>query len=282
MIKNTFIHIPGIGKKSEKNLWQKGILTWDDFFARERDSHFPQAKIDRIKKQLEESMTRLSAGDARYFSERLPSQEQWRLFGEFRNTCAYLDIETTGLGNPGDYITCIALYENSNVRHYVHGQNMEALADELLNHKILITYNGKCFDVPFISREFRMPVSHAQIDLRYVLKSLGYKGGLKGCEHQLGIGRHELEGVDGYFAVLLWNDYQNNGNKKALETLLAYNIEDTVNLEKLMHIAYNKKLAETPFWSNKITEELPEVDRKFYADIETITRIKEKYYGIGF
>jgi uncharacterized protein YprB with RNaseH-like and TPR domain len=86
-----------------------------------------------------------------------------------------------------------------------------------------------------------------QIDLRYVLKSLGYSGGLKGCEAQLGIDRGDLTGVDGFFAVLLWNDYVQSGNEKALETLLAYNIEDVVNLETLMVMAYNMKVRETPF-----------------------------------
>jgi uncharacterized protein YprB with RNaseH-like and TPR domain len=80
-----------------------------------------------------------------------------------------------------------------------------------------------------------------------VLASLGYKGGLKGCERQLGLTREGLEEVDGFFAVLLWKDFKKNKNHKALETLLAYNIQDVVNLEALMIKAYNKKLKDTPF-----------------------------------
>ena len=34
-------------------------------------------------------------------------------------------------------------------------------------------------------------------------------------------------------AVLLWYDYVNNNNKEALQTLLAYNQEDVVNLRVL-------------------------------------------------
>ena len=37
------------------------------------------------------------------------------------------------------------------------------------------------------------------------------------------------------------------GSRKALETLLAYNCQDTVNLETLMVMAYNLKLKDTPF-----------------------------------
>ena len=83
--------------------------------------------------------------------------------------------------------------------------------------------------------------------MRYLLRSLGYTGGLKGCEKKAGIDRGELDGLDGYSAVLLWNDYQRNKNPKSLETLLAYNIQDVVNLENLMVLSYNLKLKETPF-----------------------------------
>ncbi|MEN3184327.1 MAG: ribonuclease H-like domain-containing protein, partial [Atribacterota bacterium] len=57
----------------------------------------------------------------------------------------------------------------------------------------------------------------------------------------LGMHRGKLEGVDGYTAVLLWRKYQ-DGCPEALETLLAYNVADTVNLERLMVFAYNEKV----------------------------------------
>ena len=114
---------------------------------------------------------------------------------------------------------------------------MDDFIEDIYNYKILITYNGKSFDIPFIENYFNIKLNHAQIDLRYLLSSLGYKGGLKRCEQQLGIFRSALDGVDGYFAIHLWNDYYYNGNRLALETLLAYNIEDTINLEKLMEIS---------------------------------------------
>ena len=116
-----------------------------------------------------------------------------------------------------------------------------------------------------------------QIDLRYVLKSLGYAGGLKGCEAQLGIDRGELIGVDGYFAVLLWDDYDRRGNEKALETLLAYNVEDVVNLETLMVMAYNMKVKETPF-AESLRIDLPSRPEIPYSpDMQTIRRLKDRF-----
>jgi len=58
------------------------------------------------------------------------------------------------------------------------------------------------------------------------------KGGLKVVERLLGIKRR-LTSVDGYIAMQLWYDYVNNNNEEALQTLLAYNEEDVVNLRVL-------------------------------------------------
>lgn len=122
-------------------------------------------------------------------------------------------------------------------------------------------------------------MDQAHIDLRYVLGSLGYKGGLKGCEKQFGIDREELNGVDGLFAVHLWNDYKRKGNRKALETLLAYNILDVVNLEKLMVFAYNLKVKNTPF-SGTHALPLPETPSiPLQPDMKTIARIKDQFFG---
>jgi hypothetical protein len=85
-----------------------------------------------------------------------------------------------------------------------------------------------------------------------------------------------LDGVDGFFAVLLWQEFAQTGSTKALETLLAYNIEDVVNLETLMVLAYNMKLKETPF-SKTHALPLPGIpDIPFKLDRSTIDRIRQK------
>ena len=151
---------------------------------------------------------------------------------------------------------------------------------DIKKYHVLVTYSGKCFDVPFIEREFGITLPPAHLDLRYILSSIGIKGGLKHCEHQLGLGRGELEGIDGFFAVLLWKDYL-AGNKSALDTLLAYNIKDTVNLEKLMIIAFNKKMSSIALDNDaiiKIPKESKPIKTPFKPDLRTIKKIREKYY----
>ncbi len=281
MLQNTFVHLPGIGLRTELSLWQKGIHSWESFCDEHgvRLAPFGRRKYEDLRVRLEECRERLYARDPAYFAGALRPQFLWRLFADFRGCAAYLDIETTGLGGPHDHITTAALYDGREVFYYIYGDNLDFFAQDLVKYQILITYNGSCFDLPFIRHYFGIAVDHVHIDLRYLLSSLGYRGGLKGCEKRLGLGRAELDGVDGYFAVLLWNEYRQRGNPKALETLLAYNIADTVNLENLMVQAFNMKVSETPFHELKIP--LPcHPSVPFKPDAALIDELRQRYFGL--
>lgn len=278
MLRNSFCHIPGIGLKSEQELWRAGVLDWNDVLNNGKIS-LPRMGYQALTNYVKKSMSHLERGDAAYFGRTLPKSETWRLFREFKDSMAYLDIETTGLGGGLDHITTIAMYDGAKIRHYVYGRNLERFIEDITNYDVLVTYNGACFDVPFIERYFGVRLAQAHIDLRFVLKSLGYSGGLKGCERQMGLDRKDLKGVDGYFAVLLWRDFEAKKNEKALETLIAYNVLDAVNLETLLTIAYNKKIEQTPFdYSHRAP--LPETPvNPFKPDRETINEIISERYG---
>ncbi len=97
---------------------------------------------------------------------------------------------------------------------------------------------------------------------------------MKGVERQLGVDRGDLKDIDGFFAVLLWDDYQKTRDQKMLETLLAYNIQDTTNLENLMVTAYNMKLRDTPFYEKLLVADSPPPANPFRVDLETVDRIK--------
>jgi hypothetical protein len=235
--------------------------------------------MDIITSYLEESKQNLKSYNPNYFSDLLPANQHGRFFPEFRNSTVYLDIETTGLESWGNIITTIALYDSDSITYYINGQNLDDFPNDIGKYKVIVTYNGKTFDVPFIERYFGIKLDHAHIDLRYILGSLGYRGGLKSCEIQLGIDRGDLAGVDGFFAVLLWYDYKRTGNQRALETLLAYNIQDVLTLENLMVIAYNMKINDTPSYRNLLPAPvLPEIP--FEVDLKTLDRIKrENIFG---
>jgi len=256
MLNHTFTHIRGIGPKAEKDLWRAGIGSWQQFLGT-RDLPMPAAKMHQAASQIQASRTALAERDHAFFTKRLPPGDHWRLFAEFKGAAAYVDIETSGLSAGFNEITTIALYDGRAIRYYINGHNLAAFPNDIRAYDLLVTYNGKCFDIPFMESFFNTRFPQAHIDLRYVLKSLGYTGGLKGCEKQFGLDRTALDGVDGYFAVLLWQQYQATRQVSALETLLAYNIEDVLNLETLMHEAYNLKiryLADAPAQPLEIPE----------------------------
>ncbi len=268
MLKNTFCHMPGVGERLERNLWGSGILSWDCLGGE------PQpVKHVHLKSLLAESVSELSKGNPRYFADLLPAREHWRLFTEFRDSTAYLDIETNGLGGPGACITTISLYDGKSIYCYVKGKNLDDFKADIKKYNVLVTFNGRCFDIPFIESYLGIHIDHAHIDLRFVLKDLGFAGGLKNCEKKLGLERGDLDGVDGYFAVLLWKEFKRNKNQKALETLLAYNILDVINLEPLMVVAYNLKLAGTPFQKSRRLPMPLSPEPPFKADARTIKKI---------
>lgn len=252
MLNNSFIHFSGIGTKTETKLWEQGIYDWDSLEGAVRKNKWKGRNSPSLLGEVEESRKRLEERNAVFFAQRTPGREHWRLLGEFREQTAFLDIETTGLGFSQDYITTIALYDGRNIYYYIWGENLYQFAEDIRNYGLVVTYNGKLFDVPFIERYLNIHLELAHIDLRYILHALGYRGGLKGCERQMGIGRGDLDGVDGYMAVLLWREYRKKKDVRALETLLSYNIEDAVNLEKLACCAYNMLLEATPFKEKKL------------------------------
>jgi uncharacterized protein YprB with RNaseH-like and TPR domain len=279
MLKNTFIHIQGVGAITEQRLWEQGIRNWEAFDQSD-SSGMSGKQSEAIRAFLAESRRQLEEENPRYFADRLPANLQWRLFPEFRKSTVYLDIETTGMDAYGHDITVIGLFDGTHVSYYIKDRNLNEFADAIRRYKVIVTYNGKCFDIPFIRSQMGLPMNHAHIDLRYVLAGLGYRGGLKGCEKAVGIDRGELAGLDGYDAVLLWHDYEQNGNEDALNTLLAYNGQDVINLEALMVLAYNRNLMKTPFFStNRLCDPLsdrpsdPLSTTPFQADPKTVQRM---------
>lgn len=273
MLQHTFCHIPGIGMKTERKLWEAGITRWAHWKSPSPIRLPAAARLDAAR-VLDGSLAALQ-NDPTFFTGRLSSTEPWRIFPHYRDRTAYLDIETTGLDDYAE-VTTIALYDGHEVFTYINGRNLDDFTDDIQQYQVIVSYNGKSFDVPFLERYFRIRLEQAQIDLRYVLARLGFKGGLKGCEKQLGVHRGNLDGVDGYFAVLLWQQYRQNNDEHALKTLLAYNIEDTVNLERLAVEAYNRNVLDTPFASELLLPCPTPPPNPFVADYDCIAAIKRR------
>lgn len=273
MLFNTFVHIPGIGETTERRLWQAGITSWDRF--REPYPEFLSGqKVRFISDHLARSSAQAGQLSVRDFLRQLPAAQRWRIFPHYRSSAAYLDIETTGLRCTEHCITTISLYDGEKVFTYVQGDNLEDFAEDIGQYQLLVTYNGKAFDIPILERHFGFRLTQAHIDLRPLLQGLGFVGGLKGCERQMGVDRGLLADIDGYCAVLLWNEYLRRGERRVLETLLAYNVEDVINLEILLVKAYNLKIQGTPFAESHQLSLPAEPFRPFAADSHVIASLQ--------
>ena len=277
MIQHTFIHIPGIGPKTEQRLWDQGITTLEELSGMfdidiEPDCEHGMGLGGRSLSVLEDSLHAFEEQDWHYFCDILPAREHWRLLPCFSNP-AFLDIETTGLGFFNNHITVIGIYDGSTTHSYIYGRNLDDFAHDINSFDVLITYNGKTFDLPFIKESLHIDIPLPHIDLRYLLGSLDLKGGLKKIEFDLGIRREgKMRDIDGFMAVLLWNEYVQRGDRSALETLAAYNCEDVVNLAPLSAIAFNRKLPEQ-FSHLMMPEEVPRPDIPFRINPLLIDRL---------
>lgn len=242
MLKNTYIHIPGIGSSTERRIWERGIKSWDDYLKNHEMVKIPKAKKKSLLCGVEESIEQLSAGNHTFFAKRLPSGLHWRAYRHFIERTAYVDIETTGLSSEHDEITMIGIYNGKEMKTFISGIDLGDAAAELGKYKQLITFNGARFDLPFIEQEFPGILNHLHVDLLYPLKKLGYSGGLKRIECTLGVSRsEETEGMDGFDAVRLWRRYE-KGDEESLDLLIKYNEEDVKNLEKIIKMTHPKMI----------------------------------------
>ncbi len=250
MLKHTFVHIPGVGRVTEHKLWENGIRNWEECLVALdtlRKPLFTARALQAVESHIENSQRSLSLGEATFFEEWLPAGEKWRMYPDFASKAVFLDIETTGLSSWWNDITVIGIYDSQGPRVFLKGEDLEDFPEVIKNYSLLITYNGKQFDVPFLKAKFpgiRLPDTH--LDLRFMLRRFGLSGGLKNVEKQLGIEREgPLQEIDGYMAVRLWKEYL-RGNAAALETLVRYNLEDVVGLKAVVEKAYNMAINGLP------------------------------------
>ena len=241
LITNTYQHISGIGPKKEALLWEEGLTDWQSALKNINYYAMPNSIREALKYELPKSIYNLNSKNYDYFLKKFPNQILYRLYPMFMDRVVFLDIETTGMKPAKSYVTVIGCYDGKDMQVFVHGKNERDFLDYIKNYSIVVTFNGSCFDIPFLERYFNTKIKCAQIDLRFVLKDLGYTGGLKKIEKDVGIDRgDDMLGVNGYTAVLLWNYYLDTKDETAIDSLIHYNLLDTIDLEYLLCLAYNK------------------------------------------
>lgn len=252
MIRNSFSILKGIGERLERRLWQNGISTWDDFIRAPELDFIPLETKLRYDMEILELMKLLEQENVRHLCRAIKRREHWRLYDTFREGALCLDIETTGLKpEAGGYVTVVGLYDGKEYFSLIRGFDLQGqrLKNIINNYKCLITFNGICFDIPFLRKTFPdifFELPH--FDLSQAARRIGIQGGLKNLERHFHISRsREVTGMSGYDAVKLWDQWK-SGNEDALNLLVEYNRADTINLKKLADIIYPLLKESTGFY----------------------------------
>jgi uncharacterized protein YprB with RNaseH-like and TPR domain/predicted nuclease with RNAse H fold len=285
MLQQTFIHIPGVGKHTEQELWSHGIQSWDDADRFEKRFGFAGPRLQqKLDEYIPLSRLAVKNHNAAFFQRLSEMGEAWRVFPEFADDCVYLDIESTGLSTVFDSVTVVGLYDGRRYSLFTQGDNLNEVQRALEKYSVVVTFNGAGFDLRFLKNTFPdlvLPPIH--IDLRWVSRRLGYTGGLKELERTLGITRKtgvaEMEGFD---ATVLWAKYL-RGDNSAFEQLVEYNTADVVHLKAIMEICYDKMSCQTSEFLQKaipsVFAGVGEVPKERHSRASAVRRIPAKISG---
>lgn len=239
----SFAMLPGIGPIIERRVWESGVRSWDSFLDVEK-----VPGISKVRKRYLDALIRqgkTNGTDPGFLNGYFPDKLHWRFFEDLHEDAAYLDIETNGLSRYSK-ITVIGIHRKRESRMISLvrglGLNPKSLREALDGVSMLVTYNGASFDLPFIRQ--RLPGCLPQVphfDLRIAAGRLGYRGGLKRLERELGIVRDfEVSTLAGEDALLYWKMWERDRTRGALRLLRKYNREDVENMIPLAKILYKE------------------------------------------
>jgi len=270
---NSFTFVKGIGLKTETTLRELGINCWNDVIKKQRPELFPKQKWHALWNGVKSVIGALKILDVSQLTSLIPKVQHWKMIPNFIDRIAYFDIETTGLSPQYSYITTIAVYDGKRVHDFVRGDNLNDFPKFISKFPAIVTFYGKAFDIPFIKQEMGIDFNQIHFDLCFLLRGLGIKGGLKRIEKRFGISRGSLEDLDGYTAVLLWKKFKKSQKKEYLETLLAYNNEDVINLEFLLYKTYNLLIEKEQVFTSSLEIPKKEIKNPFLANKRVVDEI---------
>ena len=260
MITNSFIFLERVGHKLEQAIWNNGIYDWDSFLKNNRIKGMSRYRKLYYNRKILNAKKALYNFDSGYFIELLPQSEMWRLYDFFREDAVFLDIETTGLSKLQDDITVFGLYDGLNTKTMIKNINLDyrSLKKELEKYKLIVTFNGASFDLPFIEKRYpNLLPKIPNFDVKSLTDKLGLKGGLKNIEKELGIKRNEIiNKFGGGDALTLWRMYRATGDEYYLNLLVEYNEYDIMNL-KLVAEKCVKKIKDNLFNIHFASNALP-------------------------
>ena len=162
----------------------------------------------------------------------------------------FLDLETTGLGMTPVFLvgTMECTAEGFAFKQYLARDYSEevsivsAISERLKTTRMLITFNGKTFDVPFLKNRAiatRIDISPVKthLDLLHEARRI-YRGKLPNCKlqtlEQYICGRTREDDIPGAEIPKAYHDFVRTGNANKMGLILLHNLYDLLTMADLM------------------------------------------------
>ncbi|MGX5679975.1 ribonuclease H-like domain-containing protein [Schumannella luteola] len=228
--------VPGVGPGVESRLRAEGVTDWRRL---SENLHLvPRSARGRAQDHIDLLLAALADEDINALAGWLPRPQWWRLAMSFPSRVLAVDIETTGLSPHYHRLTLIGWgtstrYSALTAPQFLGGP--EPFLTALAESKMLLSFNGVRFDVPFLNATLGgLPWPQAHVDLRHVVRGAGLQGGQKKLEVELGVVRPVgLQEMSGEVAPGLWYQYE-RGDLGALSKLIEYNYADVAGLFQVL------------------------------------------------
>ena len=162
----------------------------------------------------------------------------------------FLDLETTGLGTTPLFLvgTMECADDGFRFRQYFARDYSEevsilsAVSERLREARLMVTFNGKTFDVPFMRNrsvatgvKLNLPESH--LDLLHEARRV-YRRDLPNCRlqtlEQMVCGRRRDDDIPGSEIPSVYHEYVRTGNANKISVVLMHNLYDLLTMADLM------------------------------------------------
>lgn len=241
LTEQSLCQIAGITPELECKLMRSGVTSVMQLGLRCGEM-FPISRAERIRTSIARYVKFRDLGMTDGIVNAFPCGHRVRVLSDRFERACFLDIET----DERMRITCISTQMDHQSATFLRGQNLDDFLDVWQQAELVVSFNGKRFDVPIILRTFGLTRTPAQIDLMDEARHYGLTGELKQIEKEIGFQRDGSAGMNGMDAVALWHRFEHSGDEDALEVLKRYNREDVESLvvlyKWLLHMSLENRL----------------------------------------
>ncbi len=231
----------GVGPVTERQLKDGGYQCLQDLLEHPRWAGTAETAMACIQQRDIRMMRRMGASDQHI----LPFFRQ--------DDIVFLDIETTGLWSTQPlFLVGLLFKEGDRLRsrlllaRRLHEEKplLAHLIQELNQFGVVVSYNGKRFDIPYIEARtvahrlfYRSP--HEQVDLLYHARRK-FRDVLPDCrlvtiESQV-LGHERLDDVPGHLIPETYYRYVRTQDGSLLEGIIRHNLDDLLAMEKMFPI----------------------------------------------